>query len=101
MMQLQTGAETRSDVASLNVAVGNLAVLNLGITSRKCHKTIYVLYSSTAGEEEYGTAFPAVKLVLISQGPKNWGIPGPNPLPPPHVMYMNTSKTLCTGLYKS
>jgi len=37
----------------------------------------------------------------ISQGPKNSGIPGPNPLPLPQVMYMHPSKTLCTGLYKS
>ena len=27
------------------------------------------------------------RLVPISQGPKNSGIPGPNPLPLPHVMY--------------
>jgi hypothetical protein len=32
---------------------------------------------------------------------KNSGIPGPNPLPLPHVMDMHASKTLCTGLYKS
>ena len=32
---------------------------------------------------------------------KNSGIPGPNPLPLPQVMYMHPSKTLCTGLYKS
>jgi hypothetical protein len=37
----------------------------------------------------------------ISQGPKNWRIPGPNPLPLPLVMDMHASKTLCTGLYKS
>jgi hypothetical protein len=34
-------------------------------------------------------------------GPQNSGIPGPNPLPFPQVMYMHPSKTLCTGLYKS
>ncbi len=39
----------------------------------------------------------AYRLVLISQGPKNSGIPGPNPLPHPHVMYTHASKTLCTG----
>ncbi len=43
----------------------------------------------------------AYRLVPISQGPKNLGIPGPNPLKLPHVMYMHASKTLCTGLYKS
>jgi hypothetical protein len=43
----------------------------------------------------------AYRLVPISQGPKNLGIPGPNPLPLPHVMYIHPSKTLCTGLYKS
>ncbi len=32
---------------------------------------------------------------------KNSGIPGSNPLPLPQVMDMHTSKTLCTGLYKS
>jgi hypothetical protein len=40
-------------------------------------------------------------LVTISQGPKNSRIPGPNPLPLPLIMDMHTSKTLCTGLYKS
>ncbi len=43
----------------------------------------------------------AYRLVPILQGPKNSGIPGPNPLPLPQVMYMHPSKTLCTGLYKS
>ena len=43
----------------------------------------------------------AYRLVPISQGPKNSGIPGPNPLPLPQVMYMHPSKTLCKGLYKS
>ncbi len=42
----------------------------------------------------------AYQLGPISKGPKNLGIPGPNPLPLPHVMYMHESKTLCTGLYK-
>jgi hypothetical protein len=44
----------------------------------------------------------ACRLVPISQGPKNSGIPGPNPLPLPHVMDtgMHASKPLCTGLYK-
>jgi hypothetical protein len=31
----------------------------------------------------------AYRLVPISQGPKNSGIPGPNPLPLPHVMSSN------------
>jgi hypothetical protein len=39
--------------------------------------------------------------VPISQGPKNSGVPGPNPLPLPQVMDMHASKTLCTGLHKS
>ena len=43
----------------------------------------------------------AYRLDAISQGPKNSGIPGPNPLQLPHVMYIHASKTLCTGLYKS
>ncbi len=43
----------------------------------------------------------AYRLIPISQGPKNSGIPVPNPLPPPHEMYMHPSKTFCTGLYKS
>jgi len=43
----------------------------------------------------------AYLLNAISQGPKNSGIPGPNPLPLPQVMYMHPFKTLCTGLYKS
>jgi hypothetical protein len=43
----------------------------------------------------------AYRLVAISQGPKNSRIPGPNPLILPLVMDMHTSKTLCTGLYKS
>ncbi len=38
----------------------------------------------------------AYRLDAISQGPKNWGIPGPNPLQLPHVMYIHASKTLCT-----
>jgi hypothetical protein len=37
----------------------------------------------------------------ISQGPKNSTFPGPNPLPHALVMDMHSSKTLCTGLYKS
>ncbi len=41
--------------------LGNLAVLNVGTTFRKCHKTIYVLYSSTPGEEECGTALKVPK----------------------------------------
>ncbi len=43
----------------------------------------------------------AYRLDAISQGPKNSGIPGPNPLQLPHVMYIHASKTLCTGVYKS
>jgi hypothetical protein len=38
---------------------------------------------------------------ISPHGPKNSGIPGPNPLPLHLVMYMHASKTLCTGLYKS
>ncbi len=34
----------------------------------------------------------ANRLVPISQGPENSGIPGPNPLPLPHVMDMHASK---------
>jgi hypothetical protein len=30
----------------------------------------------------------AYRLVPISQGPKNSGILGPNPLPLPHIIYM-------------
>ncbi len=42
------------------------------------------------------------RLDAISQGPKNFRIPGPNPLPLPLVMdMMHASKTLCMGLYKS
>jgi len=40
-------------------------------------------------------------LDAISQGPKILRIPGPNPLLLPLVMDMHTSKSLCTGLYKS
>ncbi len=43
-------------MASLNVAVGNLAVVKRRDFISECHKTIYVLYSSTAREEEGGTA---------------------------------------------
>jgi hypothetical protein len=43
----------------------------------------------------------AYRLDALSQGPKNSQIPGPNPLPLPLIMDMHTSKTLCTGLYKS
>ena len=43
----------------------------------------------------------AYRLVAISQGPKNSGIPGPNTFQLPHIMYIHASKTLCTGVYKS
>ncbi len=43
----------------------------------------------------------AYRLDAISQGPKNSGIPRPNPFPPTLLMDMHASKTLCTGLYKS
>jgi hypothetical protein len=43
----------------------------------------------------------AYLLDAISQGPKNSGIPGPNPLPLALVMDMHASKTFCVALYKS
>jgi hypothetical protein len=58
-MQLKTCAEHCGNMIRRGIAVGNL-LLNVGITSRKCHKAIYVLYSSTAREEEGGTALKVV-----------------------------------------
>ncbi len=39
----------------------------------------------------------AYRLDAISQGPKNSGIPGPNPLPLALVMDMHASKTYARG----
>jgi hypothetical protein len=43
----------------------------------------------------------AYRLDAISKGPENSRILGPNSLPLALIMDMHTSKTLCTGLYKS
>jgi hypothetical protein len=67
-MQLQTGAEHCGNMIGRGISKRGCIfviwlLLNVGITSRKCHKTIYVLYSSTAREEEGGTA---LRLIFCS-----------------------------------
>ncbi len=60
------------------------------------------LYAPAPPPPQYGPQMAlAYRLDAISVGPKNSRIPGPNPIPLALVMDMHTSKTLCTGLYKS
>ncbi len=64
-MQLQTGAEhcgNLSDVASLNVAVDNLAVVKHRHYISEMSHNYLCFIQSIAGEEEGGTAFRLIFL---------------------------------------
>ena len=82
----------------------NTSLLNQSITGGSTvEKSAQTFRLASAGNLEFfGPQMAlAYRLDAISQGPKNSGIPGPNPLQLPHVMYIHASKTLCTGVYKS
>jgi hypothetical protein len=70
------------------------------------HKTTYAptIYTARASGRGLGPGnleFFASWLDAISQGPKNSGIPGPNPLLLALVMDMHASRNIMHGLYKS